>query len=134
MTSKPLIEVALRLTGQGFSPDDVTALVQLAPTKTWRLGDVVQGTILRRKHDGWVFGLPQRHTYDMDAYLRELLDLVEPCRNGMAKAVKRFALKKEISFAVYIKQQTPTCWFGTDTLRRLSALGADLDIDIMLVG
>lgn len=132
MTTKPLIEVALRLTGNGFSPENVTALIQLAPTKTWRAGDSVQKTKLKRKHDGWAFGLPQRETYEMDVFLCELLDIVEPHRDGISQAVSRFGLKKEISFGVYIRNQTPTSWFAAETLRRVAALETGLDIDLIL--
>ena len=134
MTSKPLIEVAIKLTGQRFSPEDVTAVIQLAPTKTWRLGDSIQGTKLKRKNDGWIFGLSQRDTYNMDAFLRELLDIIEPYNDGIAEAVNRFSLEKEISFGVYIRGETPASWFSVDTLHRVAALQASLDIDLMLTG
>ncbi len=132
MTAKPLVEVALRLTGQGFSPGDVTAMIQLAPTKTWRAGDSVQGTLLKRKNDAWVFGLPQRETYDLDAVVRELLNAIEPYAEKLAEAATHFSLEKEISFGIYINAETPSGWFAADTLRRLASLGAHLDLDLIL--
>jgi Domain of unknown function (DUF4279) len=131
--AKPLIEVAMRLTGQGFAPEDVTKLVQLTPTRTWRLGDPVQRTQLKRKHDGWVFGLPQRETYEMDGLLRELLDAIEPHKEGIAEAAKRFGLEKETSLGVYVRGETPASWFAADTVHRISTLDASLDIDLMLM-
>ena len=95
MTSKPSMEVALRLTGTGFSPEDVTAVIQLAPTRTWRLGDPVEDTKLMRKHDGWVFGLSERDTYEMDSFLRELLGMLEPYKERIAQATSRFCLEKD---------------------------------------
>lgn len=134
MSSKPLIGVALKLTGQRFSPEDITAVIQLTPTKTWRLGDSIQGTKLKRKNDGWIFGLSRRDTYDMDAFLRELLDVIDLYNDRIAGAVNRFGLEKEISFGVYIRGETPASWFSADTLHRVAALQASLDIDLMLTG
>jgi hypothetical protein len=131
--AKPLIEVAMRLIGQGFAHEDVTKLVQLTPTRTWCLGDPVQRTQLKRKHDGWVFGLPQRETYEMDGLLRELLDAIEPHMEGIAEAAKRFGLEKEISFGVYVRGETPASWFAADTVHRFSTLDASLDIDLILM-
>lgn len=130
--AKPFIEIALRLTGQGFSPDDVTEMVQLAPTKIWRRGDSVQKMDIKRKHDGWIFGLPRRETYDMDGFLRELLDTIEPHRDGIAEAVRQFGLEKEISFGVYLRDEAPASWFASETIRRVSIFDASFDIDLIL--
>jgi Domain of unknown function (DUF4279) len=134
MTTKPQICVELKLTGIGFSPEDLTKVIPLAPTATWRLGDYVQDSKLTRKHDGWQFGFPYRDTYDMDDLLRELLDLIEPYKASIAEATNRFSLQKEISFGVYIRDEAPASWFSADTINRVAAFGASLDIDLLLLG
>jgi len=132
MTSKPVIEVALKLTGQGFSPDHVTSVLQRAPTKAWRRGDLIQGTTLQRPTDGWAFGLPPRETHEMDAVLGELLDAIEPFRDRIVEAIKQFHLNAEVSFGVYVRNETPAGWFSAENIRRIGILGADLDIDLIL--
>ena len=132
MASTPVIEVALRLTGQGFDPADITVIVQLAPTKTWRLGESVQKSLIQRKDDGWCLGLPQRESFDLEGFLRELLDLIEPHKSKVGEAVKQFGLQTVISFAGYVRGQTPAIWFAPNTLRRIVALEASLDIDLIL--
>ena len=132
MTSKPLVEVALRLIGQAFSPGDVTAAVGLTPTKTWHRGDYIQGTLLQRKDDGWSFGLPQRETYEMDALLRELLDAIEPHKTRIAEAADRLHLDVEVSFGIYIRGETPASWFAAETIHRLASIRAGLDVDLIL--
>jgi hypothetical protein len=132
MTTKPFIEIALRLAGN-FSPGDVTDLLGLAPTKVRRLGEAIQGTQLKRKSDGWVLGLPQRESLDMELVLCELLDAVTPYRDRIAEAVEKFGLGVEISFGVYMSSETPACWFAADTIRRVSQLQASLDTDLIRV-
>ena|SRR5690242_5259107 len=134
MTSKaPLMEVALRLTGRGFSPADVTGVVELQPTKIWRLGDSIQGTELRRQHDAWIFGLPQRETHDTEEFLQDLLDRLEPHKDRIAAAAKMFGLDREISFGIYVRGQTPACFFARNTIRRLADFEGSLDIDVILI-
>jgi Domain of unknown function (DUF4279) len=128
----PLVEVAFKLTGRGFDPDDVTKVIQLTPTETWRLGDYIQWTALKRKHDGWEVGLPERETYGMEEILLELLDALDPHNGRIAEAVERLNLETEISFGVYVRGETPAGRFSAETIRRVSALGAILDIDLIL--
>jgi hypothetical protein len=132
MTCKPpRIEVAFRLTGQGFSLDDVTAMVQLTPTNTWRAGDLIARTIMKRKHDGWTLELLERETFDMEESLRELLDVLEPHQRKIIEAMDRFKLDAEISFGVLIYESEPAAWFSADTIRRAALLNASLDIDLI---
>jgi hypothetical protein len=107
--------------------------MQIKPTQTWCEGDSVQKTLLKRKYDGWVWGIPYRETFDMESLLQELLDSIDPYKERLAEVARRFSLKKEISFGVYIGGETPTAWFSADTLRRLSELGVDLDVDLILI-
>ncbi|MCI0359323.1 MAG: DUF4279 domain-containing protein [Planctomycetaceae bacterium] len=133
MTSNPLVKVELRLTGEGFLPEDVTRVLQTAPTKTWRLGDPVQSTQLVRECDAWVLGFPQCEAYDIEPVLSRLLDAIEPISERMAKAVAQFNLKPEISFGVYIDGQSPAIQLSSDTIRRLAAIGVCVDVDLILL-
>jgi len=132
MTSEPRIEVELRLTGDGFLPDRLTSVVQIVPTKTWRFGDSVQGTALRRKNDGWAYGLPPRESYEVEALLRELMDAIEPSRDRIIDAMKQFRLEASISFGIYISTRSPACWFSAESIGRIAALGAGLDVDVII--
>ena len=132
MTSKPMVQVALKLTGQGFSAEDITRITELTPTKTWRQGDQVQASKLVRKNDGWVLGLPERETYDLDGLLIELLDSIEPKADRVFEAIGRFTLEPQISFGVYLRGEAPACLFSSGTIKRICALGAALDIDLIL--
>ncbi len=132
MTKPPDIEVALKLTGQGFDPEDVTKVVGLQPTKTWRLGDPVQRTALRRKNDGWSIGVAPTETFDMETVLCRLLDIIEPHKEKIIESMSRFNLQGEISFGVFVYGETPASYFEADTVRRVAALGASLGIDLIL--
>lgn len=127
------MSVSIRLTGQDFLPADVSAAIKIAPTRTWRVGDSVQGTAARRKHDGWEFALAYRASHDANALLCELLDILEPHAEVISKAAVQFQLKREVSFGIFVDGEMPACWFSANTLHRLAELEADLDIDIIAI-
>jgi len=108
-------------------------MITLAPTRTWRAGDIIGKSKLKRKQDGWAFGLPQREAIELDALLRELLDAVEPHKDRIAQAVSRFSLEIEVACAIYIRDETPVCNLAAETIQRLAALGGDLDLDLIVL-
>lgn len=130
--TKPLIEIALKLTGQVIFPKDVTEIVKLVPTKCWHVGEFVQGTLLQRKDSGWSYGLAPRETYDMDQMLSELLDALEPRLMEILNAMRQYNLKSEFSFGVFLSDESPSSYFPKETMRRLCAFQASFDIDFIL--
>jgi Domain of unknown function (DUF4279) len=131
MTSE--IAVALRLTGQDFSPEKVTPLLGVSPTKTWRIGDTVQNTLLKRKHDGWEFALPLQAALDLEAQLCALLDLFESRRDSILEICERFGLEVEVACAVYVTDEAPIMHLSPRIMRRIATFNADLDIDLILL-
>ncbi len=125
--------VALRLIGQNFSPEKITLLLGVSPTKTWRLGDPVQHTLLKRKHHGWEFSIPLQAGLDMEERLCSLLDIFEPYRQSLLEACDRFGLEVEIACALYVTDAAPIMHLSSRTMKRLAALNADLDMDLILV-
>ena len=132
--AKPLIEVALKLTGHGVTPEKITNAIQLTPTKSWTIGDSIGKTIRKHKCTGWIFGLPRREAYEMGELLRELLDTLELHMDKIISARKQFRLEVEISFGVYIGDEMPAGWFDADLIRRVAIIEASLDIDLIPYG
>jgi hypothetical protein len=130
----PHARVALRLTGKGFQPEDVTAMTGVTPTETWRLGEFIGRSQLRRKNDGWAYGLSERKEFDMEILLLELLEELEPYKVRILDAVRAFELDVEISFCISFQEATPALVFDIETLQRLVDLRAALDIDLYAWG
>jgi hypothetical protein len=125
--------VALRLTGQDFSPETVTRLLGVSPTKTWRLGDAVQKTLIKRKHDGWEFSIPQQTGLDLEEKLCSLLDIFESHRQSLFEVCDRFRLDVEIACAMYVTDEAPIMHLSSRTMKRMAALNTDLDMDLILL-
>jgi hypothetical protein len=132
MTYDPEIHIAFILRGIGVSPDDITAVIGIAPTRQWRLNDLIGKSQLRRKQDGWALQLAPVESLDIETSICELLDIVEPLISKIDIATERYSLKREISCAVYIHNQTPACSISINTIKRIALTKANFDLDIIL--
>lgn len=128
----PEVGVAFLLLGENISPEQVTNRVGLQPTRAWRRGDSVQETLLKRREDGWLLGLPRKNTIEFEEELCALLDKIEPQRNAIAEACKNLNLKSLISCVVYVSDETPILGLSNETMNRMASLGADFDLDLIL--
>ena len=130
---KPEMQVGLRLFGDGFSPEEVTRTVGLQPTKTWRKGESVQNTLIRRKVDGWAFELPYEKTLELEEMIRRLLDKLEPYREKLVEVSRDLGLNMQFEWVMYIANQAPKGHIAADVMQRVASYGADLDMDIIVV-
>lgn len=108
MTTKSTIEAGLKLAGR-FQIEELTRIIQLEPTETWRAGEPVQSTKLKREKDGWVFSLPRREAHDIGSVLTELLAALEGRTDKVVLAVQRLHLEAVASLGVYIRGEAPAC-------------------------
>lgn len=121
------------LTGKSFDPDEVSGVLELAATRTWRTGDKIGNTELTRKHDGWELALSKRKSVELEPCICELLQIIEPKSAKFALAIQKFGLHAEVSIAVYITDQAPAITIKSQTLSRLASLGLDIDLDLIMI-
>ena len=132
MTITPKFRIALCLTGTIVSPDDITSAIGIVPTATWKVGDPIDSTRLRMKHDGWKLELPDRDGFELEPVLNEMLNIIDSRFDRVVETIKRHHLQCEIACAIYLQDAAPSCNLTMDTLNRLCKVGATLDIDIIL--
>lgn len=121
------------LTGIDFDPEDATRRIGLEPTKTWRRGDQVQKTLIRRKHSGWQWSLPSEESLDLGRQVASLLERLAPYAAAITEVREELDLDAEISCAIYIEGQAPGVHFDRSTLALADQLGAEIDIDIYVL-
>lgn len=124
------------LTGVGFNPDEITILLGIQPTKTWRLGDLVPRTSLRRKHDGWLLSigyehLDEEHSIDLMSQVRRLFDRLQPDTAKLIDICTRLQLESSLNCVLYIRgNERPAVHFDPDIIQWLAQLQAEIDIDL----
>src|SRR5882672_5396165 len=115
----PTIKTEFRLVGIGFDPQAITRIVDLIPTRTWRAGDSVQGTILKRKKNGWGIGIESKDSFSVEEQIHSLLARLEPHCSKILSVCEEFKLETEISCAVYIEEISPSVFLSCDLMKRV---------------
>lgn len=119
------------LTGPSFDPEDITRRIGLEPTKTWKTGNRVQGTQIRRKHSGWVWSMPRGESLDLGKQVAALLERLGPFISRINEVREELGLDAEIC-AIYIEGQTPAVHFDRSVMSVVNQLEAEIDLDIYL--
>ena len=124
------------LIGVGFNPDEVTSLLGVQPTETWRLGDLVPRTILRHKHDAWLWStgyerLDAEHTIDLMSQVRRIFDRLHPDTAKLIDICTRLQLEPALNCVLYVEgNYRPAVHFDSDIIQWLAQLRAEIDIDL----
>jgi hypothetical protein len=111
-------------------PDEVTATLGLAPSRSWRTGDLINERMGRRRSTGeWCLssglGLDAPLEEHVDAVLRQL----RPCWPRLVDLCTRY----EAGLNCVVKSyggDRPALPFDKEVVRRCAELGAWIDVDL----
>src|SRR5574340_1223427 len=130
---EPEIKVDFLIAGN-FDPEEITNVLGISPTKSWKKGDLISGTTIARKFDGWILSAAERSdSNEVEEHIKPLLTKLLPLKDRIAEVYKEFELEAEINCAVYVTDETPVLYMSAVTLREISELNASVDIDIILL-
>ena len=127
----PTMSVEFCITGLSITPEEITRVIGITPTKTWLLGESIQKTALRRKHNGWCISTAAE-VISLEETTRHILDLLLPKERTINELCSKHDLHRELSCALYLVDEAPEINFSRDVIIGLSRLGATVDIDIIL--
>jgi hypothetical protein len=129
----PKSKVELRLTGTQFSPEEITNLIGVSPTRVFRMGESIQGTKLTWKSNGWCYSLNDyKDTYDLGEEISVLLDRINVFSKKIIEVCEEKNLFSEISCAVYMKDETPAINLNQQIIAQLNEFKTTIDVDIIL--
>jgi hypothetical protein len=123
--------VRLKIISDAITPEQISASVGINPTKSWRVGDRREPTIVHENDNGWVLESDLPHEAPLEAHVESLLARLAPLSGEIEALAEVTAV--EFSCVVYAKE-TPTLYFEKSWLRQIVKLGASLDIDLYLGG
>lgn len=129
MSAHTDMQVEFTLHDFSCSPDAVTRLLGVTPTKIWSEGDRMPPSKIKRKSNGWSLRSSATPTIaDLEAHVRWLLShlphgldaLKQDCGNWYA----------EISVVVDLRDGAPVLHLPAELLGRLANIGASIDVDM----
>jgi hypothetical protein len=133
------IAAEFTLTGVSFDPEQVIRELGIQPTKTWRLGDQIQKTLLHYKHDGWMLStgyqtLDEEHAVNLTGLIRELFLKLKPHTKALVGISAKLNLEAELTCIMYIEGDCrPEMHLDRDVVQWLGELHADIDTDIYIL-
>lgn len=123
-------EIKVRFVLLGFEQDPgaVTDLLQIEPTETWQLGEPMLPSPVRvHKENGWALSAQRDSTTGVGDQVNDLLDRLEKARDSLNSLVGTY---REFSCVIFAYDGVPEIHFSSDTLKRISNLGASIDVDL----
>lgn len=114
-----------------FDPDEVTALVGLAPTTSHRRGEPDPAYGWARRYSGWEYSMPVMDTAITEFVVTALLDRIDPCADGIAAACRAFDLQAGIRVVNDgpDRAASASVCYSPMTIRRLARLGVWIEHD-----
>lgn len=121
------VKVGLDVYGFSCSPDEITKLLGMAPTRTWLRGDPVPRTILRREDNRWILNAACDTTVALREQVDSLLEQVSPAASRFAGLPSE--ARVQIFCAVYDSDRAVDLSFSKKAVEKIAALGAEINID-----
>lgn len=129
----PKIQVEFRITGTQVPPDKITQLLNMNPTRTWLMGDSIQGTKLRRKQNGWCFSIDKlEDNINLEEYIQPLVKVLLSKAQSIRQICQKYDLSSEISCVIYVTDDTPIINLNPTVISEIADLNSIIDIDIIL--
>jgi hypothetical protein len=122
--------------GDSLVPQRVTDLLGLSPTHAHARGDphpIRSNPDLRWRSGAWMLDSQQSPDAPLDQHLRDLLDRLEPKAEAIRELVAE-GLRASFSCGCFLEKENEGTTLPPQTLGRIAALGADLDLDIYYRG
>jgi hypothetical protein len=130
--SYPELSVALVIRSRDLQPDAVTTQLAIQPTRAWRAGERRGSTRVVERDNGWILRTPARPALEFDDLVSEVLSEIEPRKSELLELAKHPYTTIRLSCVANFTSIVPAVYFENDLLRRISALGVDLDVDLFL--
>lgn len=122
----------LRMLGDDFDPDAVTAALGCVPARGWRKGDPrvfpKSGRVAIERTGGWTLGAEDREPEDLPAQIREVLDRLND--DPAVWADLRMRCRIDMFCGVFMASGNDGLEFEPDVLHALAVRGIKLSLDI----
>jgi hypothetical protein len=121
------------LIGKELDPEEITAKTGIIPTKTWRVGDLINlRAKLRKKHSGWSVYSSVEKTADLEEHLKSILALLQ--RGWLPLVELSKCYKAEIACVIYYRSgSVPAIHFDKSIIDKVHQLNAEIDVDFYVL-
>jgi hypothetical protein len=129
----PEIQAEFLITGVNVAPDEITDAIGVMPTRTWKMGEIIEKTTLPRKQNGWCLSTGYHHDFDLGKQAKDLLQSLLPKSELISSYCREHGLRCELACVIYLIDETPSVNFDDETISGFAKLNASIDVDIILI-
>lgn len=123
------IKVGLGIHDFECEPEEITKIIGLTPTQTWKKGDQILKTIMKYKANGWRLSSPcDPFSSTVEEQVNALLDIIIPHAPVFSKLPRGTYI--ELSCFMYTYKERPLVGFTAEQVKKLAQIGAAIDLDI----
>ena len=122
--------VRLKILSDHINAEQITNTVGIDCDRSWSKGELRPKTQIKEKQNGWVLNSGLDKSDSLEEQIKSLLSRV----NGISNKIKELSEDSiiEVSCAIYTSE-SPPLYFDKELVKRIEALGANLDIDLYLL-
>jgi len=122
------VTASLTLTSKERPPEEILVATGLQPTRVWRVGEMIEGTILSYSWNGWLLESGLGSDADLESHALALTRAIEPAIPALKELSRSWDI--ELSCTVYANSYVPPLHFSGEVVQALAAIGAQIDIDL----
>ncbi len=125
--------VSLRFFGEDLDPDEVTQVLGITPTGSYRKGDVYRGkrTDITRSTGSWRYSIKKRAGVSLEEQINHLLDQLPSDLEVWGRLTEKF--KADLFCGLWLKQWNRGLELTPKTLQRMGEKGLILSLDIYAI-
>jgi len=129
-TRQPIIRPSFVISGEGWTPDECSRLIGIAPDETGTRGERPAGKGMPFLDTRWEVRVEQRGHY-IDGPVRALLDRVWDRRSEIEAFLDQTGASTYVYCAVSLFGEPAGYSLSAESIRRLAALRAEFSLDIV---
>ena len=130
----PEIRVSVVIYDFDCAPEEITRLLGIQPTRSWRLGDPVSyadrllpgASAPKTKQNTWILDGPRSNSPSLAEHAERLIEIVMPAASRFKKLPQGTGIA--LNCAVYDYERRAILEFSNETLRALALIGADISM------
>jgi hypothetical protein len=125
---KTSVLAAYTLTNFECDSSEISKVLALQPTKTWKLGDSIGRSSLCYEHNGWSLSVQIPGSEDLEEHIAQLLNKLSPAWDKLIKL--GHAYDAEFACVIYsYKTQGPGVHLSKKMLQSMAEINAEFDVD-----
>ena len=124
------ISVYFLLTGKELDPQTITDKLGIAPTKTFRAGELIQPKASPQwRQNGWLLESKLHKSAELEEHIEFILEKLQPGWN----ILKELGQIYEAAFdcVVYVYEYVPALCWEKNIVKKVAELNARIDVDLI---